>query len=377
MDSTTRSVRFETERLLVVGWRTAASEHGLDLAALVSELLTTSTTRSLPAEWRGEYSIARARRWIAERDRESPTLLAVDRRTGAPVGLVIVFESPSDDGSGSDLRVGYLLSESVWGQGLATELVAGLVAWAREQPSISTLTAGVEATNTASARVLLTSGFTEAGSADEGQLVFRLHVDRANPWDEYAAGWDDDPDARAYAAAAFESLVAELEHRRISLGDTRVCELGCGTGLLTERLVGAVQSIDAVDTSTAMLAQVSAKIRQRRWTNVRPSIALPESVETHDLVVCSSVLGFVDDHPGTVRRLSELLRPKGVFVQWDWERDPADPDPHGLTRDEIRDAMVTAGFVGLRVDTPFEISVADVTMRPLMGVGQKAGTRGE
>ncbi|MGI9540093.1 MAG: GNAT family N-acetyltransferase [Miltoncostaeaceae bacterium] len=173
--------------MLVAGWHTDAANANLDLATSVAELLTVSTTGSLPSAWRGEYSIARARQWIADRDRESPTLLAIDRRTGNPVGLVIVFESPSDDGPGIDLRVGYLLSESVWGQGLATELVAGLVAWARKRPSISTLTGGVEATNPASSRVLLKNGFTQVGSSEEGRLVFRLRFDGANPSDENAA----------------------------------------------------------------------------------------------------------------------------------------------------------------------------------------------
>lgn len=201
------------------------------------------------------------------------------------------------------------------------------------------------------------------------------YVDESSPWDEYAAGWDDDLVARAYAAAAFESLIARLDDRRVSLEGAKVCDFGCGTGLLTERMVDAVQSIDAVDTSTAMLAQLSAKIREHEWTNVQTSTTLPESNQAHSLVVCSSVLGFVDEYPGTVERLSALLAPSGMLVQWDWERDPADVDPHGLSRDEIHDAMIAAGLVDVCVDTAFEISVAGAVVRPLMGIGRKAGTR--
>lgn len=86
------------------------------------------------------------------------------------VGLLILFEGQPDDGPGVDLRVGYLLGASVWGEGMATELVAGLVTWARAQPSIATLTAGVEATNPASARVLSKNDFARVGSAPEGEL---------------------------------------------------------------------------------------------------------------------------------------------------------------------------------------------------------------
>lgn len=197
----------------------------------------------------------------------------------------------------------------------------------------------------------------------------------SNPWDEYAAGWDDDRVARAYAAAAFDSLVAVLDDRRVPLEGARVCDFGCGTGLLTERMVGAgVRSVDAVDTSAAMLARISAKIRERGWADVRPSATLPDSMGTHDLVVCSSVLGFVEDHPGTVKSLSALLAPGGVFVHWDWERDRGDADPVGLGRDGIRRALVAAGLVAVHVGTAFEIPVGEETMRPLMGVGSAAGT---
>ena len=124
---------------------------GVDLAAVLPNLLTATTTASLPETWQGVYSNERARAWIGERDAESPTLLVVDRMSSEPIGLVMLVEM--EDDSSIDLRIGYLLAESSWGRGLATELVAGLVAWARRQPAIHTLTGGVAARNTASADV--------------------------------------------------------------------------------------------------------------------------------------------------------------------------------------------------------------------------------
>ena len=53
--------------------------------------------------------------------------------------------------------------------------------------------------------------------------------------------------------------------------------------------------------------------------------------------------GFLDDYPGTVQLLAELLRPGGIFVQWDWEREDADGD--GLSRGEIDDALLEADRV--------------------------------
>lgn len=172
--------RFETDRLTVGAWHRLAFETALDLEQVVSDLLTETTTAALPEAWRGGYSRERARRWIGERDDESPTLLIIDRESRQPLGLLILFGEPIDDGRRIDLRIGYLLDEAVWGRGLAGELVAGLVGWARRQSGIASLSGGVSADNPASARVLTRNGFTplEPGSTPSagGDVVYRLEL---------------------------------------------------------------------------------------------------------------------------------------------------------------------------------------------------------
>ena len=163
-------LRFETERLEVDDWHIMVETHGLDLTAEVRALLTPSTTASLPVEWRGEYSVVRTQQWIDERDAESPTLLVVDRSTNQAIGLVILFFVAQPHGSGAFIvQIGYILCESVWGRGLGTELVSGLVTWARARPTIISLVAGVDPSHATSVRVLVKNGFarSETGSADE------------------------------------------------------------------------------------------------------------------------------------------------------------------------------------------------------------------
>ncbi len=188
-------------------------------------------------------------------------------------------------------------------------------------------------------------------------------------WDEHAADWDTDPGPRTYAAAAFESLLPVLQRNALSLDCARVCDFGCGTGLLTEHLVARGAIVDAVDSSPAMLDALRSKVERRGWTIVRLLTELPDDAGPYDLIVCSSVLSFVDDHPATVSRLATTLRPGGLLVQWDWERDVDDPDDHGLTADEIRSALDDAGLVDVAVGPAFEIEVDGTTMRPLMGQG--------
>ncbi len=191
----------------------------------------------------------------------------------------------------------------------------------------------------------------------------------ADVWAEYAPDWDDDPGARAYSAAAFGSLIETLTARGHSLGEAKIVDFGCGTGLLTEQLVGDAASIDAVDASPAMLEVLDAKIADRGWTTVRSGLDLPTGSGTHDLVVCSSVCGFLDDYPGTVAQLAGLLRPDGLFVQWDWERE--DDDGEGLTRQQITDALALAGLERIHVDTAFELPFENEVMRPLIGIGAR------
>ena len=137
--------------------------------------MTESTTRALPETWHGDFSVERASSWIDERDRESPTLLVIDRDSGQPVGLVILFEIPIDT-STVDVRIGYLFAEAAWGQGVATELVAGLADWARTQESVHTLTGSVASTSRASARVLVKNGFEKTADNDDGEEIYQLSV---------------------------------------------------------------------------------------------------------------------------------------------------------------------------------------------------------
>lgn len=174
--------RLSTGRLVAAEWHALADHHGLDLVDVITEVLTTTTTRALPPSWSGDYDRTRATAWIEERDTESPTLLVVEVDTARAVGLVILHGSGADAGPGPvEVRLGYVLAEAAWGRGLATELVAALVDWARSTPGITSLSGGVAAGNEASARVLLRNGFEPAEVTAGGERNFRLEVPNASP----------------------------------------------------------------------------------------------------------------------------------------------------------------------------------------------------
>ena len=170
---------FVTERLLVKEWHSlAASEwRERDLAAVVAELLTPAVTRALPPGWGGDYDEERARRWIGERDSEGVTLLVVERSSGDPAGVVILGDELTDNGQ-INVRLGYLLAESGWGRGIASELVAGFVEWCRGH-AVASISGGVAIDNPASARVLVKNGFELVagdGGVGAGEQLFRLDL---------------------------------------------------------------------------------------------------------------------------------------------------------------------------------------------------------
>ena len=138
-------------------------------------------TRSLPEQWAGDYTVERARSWIAERDAESVTLMVLDRSSGHPLGLMLLFEEhvAGHRAEGSvHVRLGYLLGEDSWGKGFASELVAGFVRWCRSH-EVASIAGGVADDNPAPARVLTKNGFHRVTSDDAvgpGERLYRVDL---------------------------------------------------------------------------------------------------------------------------------------------------------------------------------------------------------
>ena len=170
---------FESSRLRVAEWHSFSTLElqNRTLAQVVTILMTKPVTKSLPESWQGDYTLIRAQTWISDRDHEGETLLAIEKLTGSPVGLVILFESDAPTEGGTEVRLGYLLAEAFWGTGLATELVEALVSWCRSQPELTSIAGGVERDNVASRRVLEKNGFKLVDdTVDAGEQLFRLEL---------------------------------------------------------------------------------------------------------------------------------------------------------------------------------------------------------
>ena len=169
---------FETARLSVAEWhvQTGGFESGESLVEIVRGLLSSNVTEQLPDSWQGPYSEQRTVSWIHDRDEEGVQLLAVSSETKEPVALLLLHEA--SQAPAAELRVGYLVAESQWGKGFASELVGGLIDWARSQAFVS-IVAGVAAANSASIRVLEKCGFTrvEIGCLAATELFYGIDLE--------------------------------------------------------------------------------------------------------------------------------------------------------------------------------------------------------
>lgn len=166
--------RFETERLTIESWKSRVTDplNIKDFAGDIIGILTEPVTKYLPEGWQGINEIKKANDWIKRRAEESVFLTVQLLSTLDVVGFLFLYESKASDNS-IELRLGYLLSESVWGKGLGSELVKGLVEWCEKQNNIKSVSGGVEIENTGSIRVLEKNGFSIVQSKDlQDNVVF-------------------------------------------------------------------------------------------------------------------------------------------------------------------------------------------------------------
>ncbi len=107
---------------------------------------------------------------------------------------------------------------------------------------------------------------------------------------------------------------AALEYTRGNFAkDARILDLGCGAGVVLERLVEEGFRPNGVDPSNDMLAL--ARRRLERFDAARYHLqnaniyALPFADEEFDLVLCMGVFGYLDDVDGALKEIRRVLKP--------------------------------------------------------------------
>lgn len=175
--------------------------------------------------------------------------------------------------------------------------------------------------------------------------------------------------ARKYATHSIADLPSyerTIERVRGLLGPSdSVLELGCGTGSTALLLAGGTARYLATDFSTEMIAIAKEKLAHQHVAQLSFRVASAEALAAdgarYDAVLGFNYLHLVDDLPGTLSAISDLLVPGGAFISKTACLADMNPlirlaipvmqllgkAPHVnvFSAGALRDAMQNAGFV--------------------------------
>jgi ubiquinone/menaquinone biosynthesis C-methylase UbiE len=128
------------------------------------------------------------------------------------------------------------------------------------------------------------------------------------------------------AAKYSRKPVKDMENYNKTLDCTRkhlsardnVLEVGCGTGTTALLLAPSVKQITASDISSRMIEIAREKAHTQKVENVRFDRAtlFDEDLEKNsfDVVMGFNFLHLLEDIPGAVHRVNNLLKPGGLFI---------------------------------------------------------------
>lgn len=133
------------------------------LVASVKDMMTPVVVKYLPPYFHHIHTLAQAEDWLTRMLKES-RLCAISDQSQHVVGFLFLYLESTD------VHIGYVFGEPHWGQGYASELIAGLVDAAKQRPEWERLVAGVDKSNLASSRLLTKVGFA-IEPAQCGQLI--------------------------------------------------------------------------------------------------------------------------------------------------------------------------------------------------------------
>lgn len=138
------------------------------------------------------------------------------------------------------------------------------------------------------------------------------HLDATRAYyDEFSTRYDDKRGGRV--RGGYHDLLDDLELEFLERFATnkRVLEVGCGTGLLLERMAAFAEQAHGVDLSPGMLRHAKA----RGLEAVEGSAtSLPFEDDSFDVVCSFKVLAHVQDIRTAIAEMFRVLRPGGTLV---------------------------------------------------------------
>lgn len=144
-------------------------------------------------------------------------------------------------------------------------------------------------------------------------------------FDEQAPIYDEDMQGD-HARALYPCILEEARRAMESIPVPSVLDVGCGTGMLSERLLGAFPScrLAGVDLSPAMVERARARLAGRAEVREADAERLPFHDGAFDLVVCNDSFHHYPNPDRAAFQMWRVLRKGGALVLGDvWQPAPA------------------------------------------------------
>lgn len=139
------------------------------------------------------------------------------------------------------------------------------------------------------------------------------HFDKVAP--QYASFYVGDR-SEAHSFSIRLERVIELLPERFA----RLIDLGCGPGLLLQRLAprigaGGIQSLIGLDFAHGMLQQAQRGAGSGGYSVLRGDVAnLPFAAATQDVVVCMGLMEYLDDERAVLAEIARVMRAGGTAI---------------------------------------------------------------
>ena len=163
---------FKTNRVSILNWDFIESKTELKnyTTESVLKIMTPNVTKALPDDWQNLNTASKVENWIIERKNDSNFYSITLIETNEIIGFMFLYVNYEITES-NELRLGYLLTESIWGKGIGSELIKGLVKWSNDSRIINSISGGVEKNNVGSIKVLKKNGFYKSKEELPGNML--------------------------------------------------------------------------------------------------------------------------------------------------------------------------------------------------------------
>ena len=166
---------------------------------------------------------------------------------------------------------------------------------------------------------------------------------------DYPLGYSE-LEARRLAeqGALLEELTADVFRRAGLREGMTVLDIGCGVGdvtLLAARLVGPKGGVLGIDRAASSVQTARGRATELGVPHARfeqADLATFETEQTFDALVGRLVLLYLPDPGGTLRRLSQYLRPGGIVAFQEFDMTATSQVPAGDLYQKVRSWLLAA-----------------------------------